>query len=202
MQKPLNLVPFESDPIDMRYPSRNKPALRQLLADGPRRFDQSLGIVRAHIHRQGFLATVEMAVDCHLGAAHGVFHGEYAVVRHFGKLAEKSEVGGTPGDHLGAVAGFAGHEQAVDVGHGGGDAVDLTGLHHGSHQFLHPEVIPEFFEDLLPGALGHLFLYVIADAVHIQAIAPEDLHVLGLVGEVRLAGDDDGHQPVGVGQGH
>ncbi len=60
---------------------------------------------------------------------------------------------------------------------------------------------PQFFEDLPAVAFRHFLLHVIAFPVGIQGIPPKNLELRRLIGKVRLPGNDDGHQPVGVGEG-
>ena len=53
--------------------------------------------------------------DSH-GGAHGVCGGEDRVALRLGELAQEGEVYALIGDHIGAVAGGAGHEEGRDIG--------------------------------------------------------------------------------------
>ena len=85
----------------------------------------------------------------------------------------------------------AGHEHAGDKGHSAGDAVG-----GGDCVLIELEMAEELVEDLRAGAVFHGLGDEVADTVGEEGVAPEDLDVGGLVGEVRLMREDDGHQPV------
>ena len=59
----------------------------------------------------------------------------------------------------------------------------------------------EFFEDLLASALDHGLLDVIALRAGSEPVAPKDLHISGLVDEMRLVRDHDAHAPIAVLEG-
>lgn len=59
----------------------------------------------------------------------------------------------------------------------------------------------ELGEDFAASTLGHGFLDIISWSLGVEAIPPEELHVGGLSGEVRLVGDHDAEAPVAVFEG-
>jgi len=58
-----------------------------------------------------------------------------------------------------------------------------------------------FFENLPPSALSQGFLNVIAYGGGVEPVAPEDLHVGGLIDEIRLVRNHDAHAPIAVLEG-
>ena len=60
----------------------------------------------------------------------------------------------------------------------------------------------QFLQDLGPGTFGHWLGDDVPNFVGEESVAPENLHVGGLVEEVRLVWDHDGHEPVAVFEGY
>ena len=56
-------------------------------------------------------------------------------------------------------------------------------------------MVEELLEDFLARAGGHGFFDIIARFVDVEPVAPEYGDGFGLVPEVRLVWDDDGHEP-------
>ena len=97
-----------------------------------------------------------------------------------------------------AAAGrpFAGHEHAGDVGHPARNAIGrFKGLQ------IESQVTAELPQKFRARALAHRLCHEIADPIRKQRVPPEHLHVSGLVREVRLISQHDGHQPIGILEG-
>ena len=67
---------------------------------------------------------------------------------------------------------------------------------------IESQVAAELLQNFRAVALGHRLGDEIADAVRKQRIAPEHLHAGGLVREMRLMRQHDGHQPIRVLERH
>ena len=60
----------------------------------------------------------------------------------------------------------------------------------------------ELAQDLAPGALRHRLVDIVALLVDEQAVAPQGVGVGRHIGEMRLIGHDDRHQPLRLEEGH
>ena len=111
-------------------------------------------------------------------------------------MACECEVCGSLGNDEWSVSRGAGKELRGYVGHGAGNCVGGFEV-RGERE---AEVAEEFGEDLRAGAGCHGFVDEVSGCSGGEAVAPEDLDGLGLGAEVRLVRDDDGEEPVAVGE--
>ena len=177
--------------IDLQAP-------RAILNHAIERLSQHLQVPVALEHAAHGLVQAHQARHRHQGSPHAVLDREDDIVRDLDELADESEVGAAVRDDGGAVARAAGEELGRDVGHaaGDGDGGGEDGV-GGKAQ-----VAEELGEDVGAGAERHGLVDEVAAAGREEAVAPEDLDVVGLVEEVRLVRDYDAHEPVAVAERH
>lgn len=139
---------------------------------------------------------VQQRVDGFHAGTHGVFRGEDGVARGFGELTDEREVHGTRRHDLRAVGLLPRLEEGVDIRHEAGRGVAGVVRQGVDSVGRHADVIQPFAADLFAGAIAHGFLHIVALAVGIQRIEPDQHHVLILRFELRLAVDRPGEIPV------
>ena len=152
-------------------------------------------VVLAFVHAARLLLEPHQPAHGGHGAAHAVLDRKHSVDGDLDELADEGEVGASPRDDLGPVAGAARQELRRDVRHAAGDGDGRVGL------LRQAQVAEQLGEDLLTAALAHGLVDEIPVLGREEAVAPQDLDVGRLGDEVRLVRDDDAHEPVAVGEG-
>ena len=120
-------------------------------------------------------------VDGHLGNPDGILHRKNDIFRDFDKLADKGKVLGVLGNGQRPIAVGTRHEHTCDVGH---TARNTDG--RGDRLLIEIEMVAQLLQDILAVTISHCLWYEVANAIGVQGIAPEHLHIGRLIDEVRL----------------
>ena len=133
----------------------------------------------------------EQFIHRHLRGSYRVFHRENDVLGYFDKLAHEREVLGIYRNGSRSVGNRTGHKHACDVRHSARNAV--CGSNGYQVEVQMPAKLPQ---DIPARAFGHRLGNEVTDLIRMQRISPKHLHICGLVVEVRLMRQNDGHEPI------
>jgi hypothetical protein len=152
--------------------------------------EQNARIVLSFVYTGWYTVQSKQGVHRGLCGADRIFHGKHHVVREFAELSNVSEVLRALRYYLGAVASASAQKLAGDKRHHARDAdatfKDLAGIG------LEAKVAHDLGHDLSASACGHRLLHEVARFVDGEAIAPKDVHILGLSDEMGLVRQHDG----------
>lgn len=173
------------------------PTFKSLRQQHLQRMRQHPHIMLTFVDRLRLLVQAHKSINTHLRASNTVFDGKHDIPIDLNKLPQQSQIGAALGNHLRPVGIRPGQELAGDKRHHAGDSrCALHGRVRGEVQQAQ-----QLGHDFRARAVRHGLGDNVAHFVREQPVAPEDLHVVGLVEEVRLLGHHDAHEPVAVLEG-
>ena len=125
-------------------------------------------------------AQSEKSFDRHLSRTHGIFDREHNIVRRLAELANERKIYRALGNDFGAIALYARHELARDIGHHAGYRVRMP--HQDIEIVVKMKVRECFPQEFRAGAIRHSLLDEVALPVGIKAVAPPHDGLLWLAG--------------------